>query len=274
MKTKWHRQWERREFVGNREELRAYDYKRFLPEELKKNGFAQLAIQHDNKTERLLQSQRNQQLMVPLCYDEMLAVIVYTGDNPAYVDLRQSERKGNYTKWYQFGINLNSAIFKLMADKETKYPLVLYHGMHNVGFSEELMKYNQVLDTFTSFTEVPQVAINFAKNNGVIFKYHPQPIRTVNEKYYGVADISWISEFPNEKEWLLARGHQLKPISLTIQELSGNKTLQRIEMVAVPASGLPDIIVISWVLRTCNSILMLKQIEQKVLTNILGIVSL
>ena len=75
----------------------------------------------------------------------------------------------------------------------------LHHGMSKVGFQVESLKYMHVLDTFTSFSEKLEIALAFAGDNGVIFKYEPHRPRNMKEKNCGMADISWISEFESEK---------------------------------------------------------------------------
>ena len=63
-----------------------------------------------------------------------------------------------------------------------------------------------VLDTFTSFSTDKNAAYEFAGKNGCIFKFKWNP-----EHFNGyIADVSWISKFPDEKEFLACRAFDIK----------------------------------------------------------------
>lgn len=68
----------------------------------------------------------------------MLAVILYTGTD-CYKDLRDSERRGDYNKWWNFSLNLNSAIGKLGVAQHEKYGHIgakqTYSGLEDVKFT-------------------------------------------------------------------------------------------------------------------------------------------
>ena len=117
-----------------------------------------------------------------------------------------------------------------MLDKQAQYPEFLFHGMRDNLFSKESLKDNKVLDTFTIFTEDPSVAQTVVQGNGVLFQYKPYPPKDDAESIFGIADIGWISPFPDKKEWLLTRGYVLKPIDVKEHHLPNDKTLQIIYM--------------------------------------------
>eukprot|EP01083_Nonionella_stella_P087313 242834_1 len=198
----------------------------FVEAEVDKNGFATSFNVEKYKKQALqkMKSSRFNGLPQKLCFDEMFAVILYCNENPAYKDLRVSERQGNYQKWKYFGASLKSAIFKLGKDPAARKPEYLYHGMNKVGFNpipdirDRFGAHHRMqrLDTFTSFSARRDVAITFAKDDGVLFQYSFAESMKGGAQFqvdWGMADVSWISPFGEEAEWLFCRGFGVTPFA-------------------------------------------------------------
>eukprot|EP01084_Bolivina_argentea_P008322 15599_1 len=82
----------------------------------------------------------------------------------------------------------------------------LFHGLHKVSFDEN--KQIASLHTITSFSECYGVAKSFTYDDGLIFAVQ-DAFKSIYNGDVKAADISWISKFSNEVEWIVL------PVTLT-----------------------------------------------------------
>jgi hypothetical protein len=171
---------------------------------------------------------RHQHMGSPLSHDQMLAILLYT-DSIIYSDLRHHEMcysKQDFAntdpgdllekKWPILGCVLNSAIWTLDRHDKQSRPAVVYHGLHNIevdpstfnnhnsarSMSEEtcpVFRYG----TFISTSWNKQVAIGFMQGTGSLLEID---LTEEDDDPLVGADVSWISKFSTECEFLIARG--------------------------------------------------------------------
>ena len=209
-----------------------------LSEEVKTNGFVKVLTSklYERVKEKLIH-ERHIQMRSPLVYEQMLAIILYT-DTELYKELRQDEIGFSMQdvtvdtecvqkqQWPIFGRTLNSAICCLNKYDRNNRPLIVYHGLHSIKIDpmefnnsgyESRSKSNPFFKygTFISTSQHKEVALSFMGFDGRItdeyigsmFEVDTRRDEDGNE-IIG-ADVSWISKFPDEGEFLIARLVQL-----------------------------------------------------------------
>jgi hypothetical protein len=207
-----------------------------LSKEVAKNGFKWvLTSELYEQVEKKLKHERHVQIGSPLTFEQMLAVILYT-DTTLYNELRWDEIQfsmQNITsdseyvaeqRWPIFGRTLNSAICCLNKHDHDKRPVVVYHGIHGVEIDpskfnnsgyEMRPKTNPFFKygTFISTSQNKEVALSFMSVDpagdhiGSLLVIDTSRDEDGNE-IIG-ADVSWISKFDHEGEFLIARLIQL-----------------------------------------------------------------
>jgi hypothetical protein len=173
----------------------------------------------------------------PLSYEQMLAMILYT-DTILYSKLRRDEIQFSMQDvtakneslpeqhWPIFGRTLNSAICCLNKYDRINRPAVVYHGLHGVKvdpstFNNSGYQYRTKKNpffkcgTFISASRHREVAFSFMSPDplvghqiGSLIEIDMRGDEDGNE-IIGV-DTSWISKFPVEAEFLIARLVQLR----------------------------------------------------------------
>jgi hypothetical protein len=202
-----------------------------LVSELNKNGFGHLMFPNGgpyaclNDTVRdKLNHPRHIRMGSPLYHDQMLAIILYT-DTPVYADLRLDEIRfcqqnpfqtgddWHSQKWPIFGAILDSAIRLLYKydDIENRPPLV-YHGLKDIEMDKSIFNNHGSVKrdncfkygTFVSTSWDKEVSLGFMAEKGCLFEINTSRRPNECQKLVG-ADVSWISKFPSECEFLIAR---------------------------------------------------------------------
>jgi len=208
-----------------------------LCNEVKKNGFEQILTSDLYEcVEKKLIHERHIQMGSPLSFEQMLALILYT-DTILYKELRWDEIQFSMQdvtidsehvpeqRWPIFGRTLNSAICCLNKYDRNNRPTLVYHGLHgveidpstfnNTGY-ENRPKNNPFFKygTFISTSQYKEVALSFMsldprveRKVGSILEIDTSRDEDGNE-IIG-ADVSWISKFSIEGEFLIARLAQL-----------------------------------------------------------------
>jgi hypothetical protein len=209
-----------------------------LSKEVEKNGFAEvLTSKLYKRLQENLTHERHIQIGSPLSSEQMLAVMLYT-DTTLYSELKQDEIEFSMQdvtadtewvrqqRWPVFGRILNSAICCLNKYDRDNRPAIVYHGLHgievdptefnNSGY-ENRPKNNPFFKygSFISTSQHKEVAFSFMGCDdrvadhiiGSMFEIDTHRDEDGNE-IIG-ADISWISKFPDEGEFLIARLVQL-----------------------------------------------------------------
>eukprot|EP01083_Nonionella_stella_P074909 203357_1 len=173
-----------------------------LIKEMRRNGFEEdLFIGNQRKYYGLLDIARSHSLTHPsLRPYQVLSILVYTGCDANY-DLCKSQRENNYKKWKMLDKALIEAIHILHKKQSTSYKS-LYSGIKGVKIHTTSVNMHSVfvLRTFMSTSVDRDVALEFAKPNGMMIKMGPEYIQ--NAVY---ADVSMFSKHPYEKEILLCR---------------------------------------------------------------------
>jgi hypothetical protein len=207
-----------------------------LIQELESNGFRHVldvtagpyGSLNDVAREKL-NHPRHRSMGSPLSHDQMLAIVLYTNTN-VYTDLRRHEMEysmQNFAetypkdllkkKWPILGRLLNSAIFFLDRHDKTSRHGTVYHGLNNIEVdpstfnnkknTRDMSEYSRPVfryGTFISTSYDKQVATAFLGENGALLEIDLHT-NTDIEPLVG-ADVSWISKFPIEGEFLIARG--------------------------------------------------------------------
>ena len=153
-----------------------------------------------------------------LSHDELLAIVCYTGTD-AYRDVRRSAAARDWSRWPTFIANLTRALRKLQEfDMRNNEPLQpVFHGISNAttqgdhGGGEQgfWLKFMMPI----SATPDRDIALSFvdsssgAKNqtsNSLLLRFEP-PFRDeiLGPSLTYFADISWLSQFPLEREVLI-----------------------------------------------------------------------
>lgn len=202
-----------------------------LISEINQNGFGYVlqlegepyASLNDVAREKL-KHPRHIRMGSPLSHDQMLAIILYT-DTPVCADLRSSEilfcQQNPYEwqnswflqKWPFFGALLDSAIRVLDEyDKKVNRPPIVYHGLWNIEMDkstfnnhgpekpDNFFKYG----TFVSTSWDRQTSLAFVGEKGCLLEIDTYPPPNCDQRLVG-ADVSWISKFSSECEFLIAR---------------------------------------------------------------------
>jgi hypothetical protein len=199
-----------------------------LVNELEKNGFGHVMKPTIGPYKSLyevvdekLEHPRHKRIGSPLSREQMLAIILYT-DTDVYIDLRWDEIQHasipfneNQQKWPVLGKVLEEAICILSQADDQCRPDIVYHGLKDIEidpkkFNNEVTMMTQGsphdrfgYGTFVSTSWNEHVALGFMSGQGLLLKI----ILNHNEYYRRVfgADVSWISKFPLESEYLIAR---------------------------------------------------------------------
>eukprot|EP01083_Nonionella_stella_P091134 254719_1 len=193
-------------YEPSQDDYKAYDWNatdgfiKALISEVKMNGHqgdlwvdGQSILRYVDDT---LQKERHKRIGKPLNRAEILAIILYTGCKCNH-DLSSSQRIGNYQKWKWFDLCLYKAIQKLSALEYGSF--ALYSGLNNVQCWTKSMKCCY-FKTYVSTAWNKNVAITF--KNGMILCFDKE---VKNKDGVVCCDVSWISKFPEECEFLLAR---------------------------------------------------------------------
>ena len=162
------------------------------------------------------------------CFVSLLTVILYTGCD-CYSDLRSKQRNGDVETWKIFDATLNDALLKLRQDPNEPKISRLYSGMKNVGIDAKNLPSIIQLDTFTSFSWDANVAYQFAGFDGCILKLDLTN-RTRSLVFNSISDVSWISKFEDEKEFLATRRFEIK-INLSGIKWEKMKNGQKVQIV-------------------------------------------
>lgn len=134
----------------------------------------------------------------------LLALILYTSGSCNH-DMSLSLRNGDFGKWRVFSRSVESAVFILSKFNEFRN-ITLYSGLCDVYLDHDFdnnCNTNRALRATMkapmSFTTDLDVATAFRGDQGTLFG-----VRFGNSSDYNfcMADVSWISMFPNEKEVL------------------------------------------------------------------------
>ena len=196
---------------------------------------------HDVAKEKLNHS-RHKQMGSPLSHDQMLAILLYT-DSDVYSILRQHEMSYSNQdfaniqmsdlmkkEWPVLGCLLNSAIWTLDQHDKQPRPETVYHGLRDIEVdpstfnnhnatkrwsakkSKPIFRYG----TFISTSWNRQVAIGFKKKQGSLLEINLMEDAGM-DALVG-ADVSWISKYTWECEFLIARG-----ASFIIQSMCNNE---------------------------------------------------
>eukprot|EP01084_Bolivina_argentea_P273426 465756_1 len=158
----------------------------------KTNTYSLMSIVNDK-----LNCMRHKRMGSPLNKAEMLAILLYTGEQSNY-DLCKAQRNGNYNIWIWFDYCLFNAINKLSKREYGSYKI--YTGLASTKLT---MKYVKIgyFKTYVSTSWVKQIALSFVDDDGMMFE--------INDSFRENAiccDVSWISKFGlNECEVLIAR---------------------------------------------------------------------
>ena len=219
-----------------------------LMAELMMNGFHSVMGENSKKplleiAKEKMNHSRHIQIESPLSLVEILSILIYTGSD-AYRNLRYEEmlfwngplqhnpeRVKDYyqneeeRKWPILSYTLSKAIYKLHVYDNKKRPMVTYHGLNNVEvdpMSFDCMEINKLdltstkqksrfmYGSFVSTSTDKDIAISFMKSADPIPKGCLMEIE-LNCFCIG-ADVSWISKFPHEREFLIdkCQGFELK----------------------------------------------------------------
>lgn len=149
-----------------------------------------------------------------LNYDELFAIACYTGTS-AYRDVRRSAAARNWDRWPSFTENLIRGIEKLQAfdmqDREP--PEDLFHGISNAAAQEPIAF--GIKNTFWIKFMMPistspdrSLALSFLDSSRIpssLLLRFKTPFRDerLGQSATYFADISWISQFPLEREVLI-----------------------------------------------------------------------
>ncbi|CAF1429616.1 unnamed protein product [Adineta steineri] len=202
-----------------------------LVNELNKNGFSYVLHPIGGPYKCLsdvvrdkLKHPRHVRMGSPLNYDQMLAVILYT-DTAIYADLRLDEilfcqqnpfepgDNWHQQKWPIFGAILDSAIRLLYKyDERQNRPPLVYHGLRDTEIDKDVFNNHgsQKRDnyfkygTFVSTSWDKEVSLGFMCEKGCLLEIDTSEPPDGCQRLVG-ADVSWISKFPVECEFLIAR---------------------------------------------------------------------
>ncbi|CAF0763212.1 unnamed protein product [Adineta steineri] len=193
--------------------------------------------------EEKLNHPRHREMGSPLSHDQMLAILLYT-DSKVYKDLRYHEMCYSnqdfanietsslmQKNWPILGCLLNSAIWALDQYDKRPRPAVVYHGLYDIEVdpstfnNHNLSKKFSTKDspvfrygTFISTSWDREVATTFMHEKGSLLEINLK--EDDNDRALVGADVSWISKFPTECEFLIARGATfvIESISLDQQD--------------------------------------------------------
>jgi hypothetical protein len=202
-----------------------------LISEINQNGFGHVlllkgepyASLNDVAREKL-KHPRHIKMGSPLNHDQMLAILLYT-DTPVYADLRWNEilfcqqnpyrwQEGWFSqKWPIFGAILDSAIRLLdKHDERVNRPPIVYHGLQDINMDKSIFNNHGTrkrdnyfkYGTFVSTSWDRQVSLGFIGEKGCLLVIDTSEQSDSGKRLVG-ADVSWISKFPMESEFLIAR---------------------------------------------------------------------
>eukprot|EP01084_Bolivina_argentea_P272702 464375_1 len=175
-----------------------------IEEELKKNGFEDVLILKDSETETLndvvnikMNCKEHKRLGYPLNKQEILSVLLYTGTKVCG-DMIYKHRKKNFCKWKNVQTHLYNAIRKLgiaSMKQNIPKPKVLYRGMFDVDLTGKSFFSTP---TFFSASIDKNVSLFFMNEHGCLLEINEFYAETDNTH----ADVSWLSHFNDEKEYL------------------------------------------------------------------------
>ncbi|UJR29691.1 hypothetical protein I4U23_017239 [Adineta vaga] len=203
-----------------------------LEAEVKKNGFAEILTSSlYDSVKKKLEHEKHRLIGLPLSFNQMFAILLYT-DTKLYRELRideclfsmkdvTSEDECTYEqKWPIFGRILNSAICCLNKHDRSNRPTTVYHGLH--GIEVDPTKFNNSgyeirpknnpffkYGTFISASRREEVALAFMNMDSDVDTVSSMLVIDTRKDEDGNeiigADVSWISKFPDEDEFLIAR---------------------------------------------------------------------
>ena len=160
-----------------------------------------------------------------LKYDQMLALLLYTsGDCSSNFCL--SQRDGSFEKkWFYLDNRVNSAIH--MLSKFEASHGTIYTGLCDISLRLDKRKLKQIVGfkTNVSFTTDYQVAEEFRGSNGIIIQLDTAKSFWIKQEKFGLCDVSWISEFPQEKEILVQRLSILTVYTNKVHQSDANQTI-------------------------------------------------
>eukprot|EP01084_Bolivina_argentea_P053833 98771_1 len=146
---------------------------------------------------------------------ELLSIMLYCDQDAYCYGMRKSHRdkRSNSCKWRKLTYYLCSAIDKLrqifhLKNRKFRRRYVkgrqawndkLYHGIHGIGKVDS----HYSLHTVSSFSTDCSVSVSFAFNGGMIIAI-PNAFKSIYEGDLMAADVSWISNFGHEGEFIVA----------------------------------------------------------------------
>ena len=167
------------------------------------------------KLKAKLEHPRHKRMQSPLDDITMLALLLYCNGDCNY-DLCLSQRNGNYQKkWPMFDAFVNGAIYILSQFEDHRENI--YSGICGVFY-----KFKQQMDdnftfkpsyihdriyftTNVSFTTDLQIAKQFRGSSGMIIGLNMKRSYLASCRDFRACDVSWISDYPHEKEILCSR---------------------------------------------------------------------
>ncbi|CAF1272912.1 unnamed protein product [Rotaria magnacalcarata] len=227
-----------------------------LVKELESNGFGYVMnptngpYKHlDEVVQEKLNHPRHIRIGSPLSDEQMLAIILYCGTD-AYADMRSDEiqytmqtfhwgEAAKKQKWPVFSNILDDAIRCLNEADKDRRPSRVYHGLKDIevdpktfnnesraALYQQHNKQHFKYGTFVSTSWDKEVSLSFMGNHGSLLTI--DLTNESNDKICG-ADVSWISKFPIESEFLIARS-----ATFDIQQMyfSQDHTYQIVDVVA------------------------------------------
>eukprot|EP01084_Bolivina_argentea_P051183 94153_1 len=193
------------------EEITAYNRRCTKSKRMNKNEF-------HRKITTVTQSKQYQIMLsknIRLERSEILSIILYCDYDIFVNKMRESHRKEqvNSCKWRQLFTHLCRGVKKIY--KALHYKNIdfcrkrvfqnsrneLFRGSHGVSFDDE-NRSQLSIQTITSFTEKFTVAQNFVVGRGLILMI-PNAFDMIYKGNLKAADVSWISKYPYEKEWIV-----------------------------------------------------------------------
>ena len=145
---------------------------------------------------------------------EILSIILYCENNGFCDKMRESQREQqlNSCEWRTLFGYLHSATNKIHASLHCKnhqfyqkykdrFCHSIYRGLYGISLNASY-KNNVPFNTMTSFTDSFSVAKRFTHNKGMIIEIS-NAFRLIYEGKLKAADVSWISKYKAEREWII-----------------------------------------------------------------------
>jgi hypothetical protein len=170
---------------------------------------------------RFLMLQKGKKAQDRVTDEELLALLIYTG-SAAQGDIRKCLREfdqfrgGDFPRKFKWNFTtrlITSAVRKLNEPP----PPQLYHGLNGVvGTEQTFVSYNNLVSTSMSLSmarifalgEGGTVSPSSQSSIGLVLHLDTATFGTLlEEKSFVVADMRWLSKFPDEEEWLWVPHH-------------------------------------------------------------------